>query len=129
MTKQFKRTDPIFNISKNFTSNEVKCKCGKCEVQTYNQEHLDRLQDLRDACGPLKVNSFFRCKDHNKKVGGSSRSQHLYGNATDVIPLKVSTDFVFKKAKELGFKGIIHYKKKGFVHVDSRDVEYIIEKG
>ena len=34
--------------------------------------------------GPIKINSFFRCPDLNKAIGGSSKSQHCKGQAIDI---------------------------------------------
>ena len=34
--------------------------------------------------GPIKINSFYRSKDLNKAIGGSSRSQHCTGRAMDI---------------------------------------------
>jgi hypothetical protein len=34
--------------------------------------------------GPIKINSFFRCENLNKAIGGSSRSQHCQGRAIDI---------------------------------------------
>ena len=34
--------------------------------------------------GPIKINSFFRCPDLNKAIGGSSKSQHCHGQAIDI---------------------------------------------
>lgn len=34
--------------------------------------------------GPIKINSFFRCPDLNKAIGGSSKSQHCHGQAMDI---------------------------------------------
>jgi hypothetical protein len=34
--------------------------------------------------GPIKINSFFRCPELNKAIGGSSKSQHCYGQAMDI---------------------------------------------
>jgi len=34
--------------------------------------------------GPIKINSFFRSKELNKAIGGSSRSQHCEGRAIDI---------------------------------------------
>jgi uncharacterized protein YcbK (DUF882 family) len=43
------------------------------------------LQPLRDAWGgPLFINSGFRCKELNEKVGGVETSQHRLGQAADV---------------------------------------------
>jgi uncharacterized protein YcbK (DUF882 family) len=43
------------------------------------------LQPLRDAWGrPLFINSGYRCKELNEKVGGVETSQHRKGQAADV---------------------------------------------
>jgi len=34
--------------------------------------------------GPIKINSFYRCVELNKAIGGSSRSQHCEGRAIDI---------------------------------------------
>ena len=34
--------------------------------------------------GPIKINSFFRCEELNKAIGGSTKSQHCKGQAIDV---------------------------------------------
>ena len=34
--------------------------------------------------GPIKINSFFRSPELNKAIGGSSKSQHCYGQAMDI---------------------------------------------
>ena len=41
--------------------------------------------------GPIIINSFFRCPKLNKAIGGSSKSQHCYGQAIDI-------DDTFRKA-------------------------------
>ena len=33
---------------------------------------------------PIKINSFFRCKELNKAIGGSKTSQHCEGRAIDI---------------------------------------------
>lgn len=43
------------------------------------------LQPLRDAWGqPLFINSGYRCRELNEKVGGVESSQHRKGEAADV---------------------------------------------
>ena len=34
--------------------------------------------------GPIKINSFFRSEELNKRIGGSNRSQHCKGQAIDI---------------------------------------------
>lgn len=43
------------------------------------------FQPLREwVKGPIRVNSFFRCEELNRAIGGSSRSQHCEGRAIDL---------------------------------------------
>ena len=38
---------------------------------------VNLFEPLREFVGgPIKINSFFRCEDLNRAIGGSSRSQH-----------------------------------------------------
>ena len=34
--------------------------------------------------GPIKINSFYRCEELNRTIGGSSKSQHCQGRAIDL---------------------------------------------
>jgi zinc D-Ala-D-Ala carboxypeptidase len=57
------------------------------EYQLQNMELIAEkvFEPLRKAVGgPIKINSFFRCEDLNKAIGGSSRSQHCQGRAIDI---------------------------------------------
>ena len=49
------------------------------------------FEPLRKAVnGPIKINSFFRCEELNKAIGGSSKSQHCQGRAIDIDDVHVS---------------------------------------
>ncbi len=57
------------------------------EYQLQNMEIVAKnvFEPLRKAVGgAIKINSFFRCEDLNKAIGGSSRSQHCQGRAIDI---------------------------------------------
>ena len=46
---------------------------------------LNIFEPLRKFVGgPIKINSFFRCEQLNRAIGGSSRSQHCEGRAIDL---------------------------------------------
>ena len=60
---------------------------------TPNNEQLDNMELVADEVfeplrtyvgGPIKINSFFRCPELNKAIGGSSKSQHCKGQAIDI---------------------------------------------
>ena len=104
-------------LSKNFKAGEFFCQCGKCDTQLIRLDHVKKLQLLRDRMGiPLKVNSGYRCVEHNAKVGGEPKSTHTMGMATDL-----SCDDLERLkflAEELNFGGIGNYAT--FLHVDCR---------
>jgi hypothetical protein len=57
------------------------------EYQLQNMEIVAKnvFEPLRKAVGgAIKINSFFRCEDLNKAIGGSSKSQHCQGRAMDL---------------------------------------------
>ena len=60
---------------------------------TPNDEQLNNMELVAEKVfeplrewvgGPIKINSFFRCPDLNKAIGGSSKSQHCHGQAMDI---------------------------------------------
>ena len=78
-------------------------------------------QAFRDRVGiPYTPNSAYRTPEHNKRVGGSPKSQHLSGKAIDIPLLKGYTiEEMAGIAEELGFTGIGLYQN--FIHVDTRE--------
>jgi len=45
------------------------------------------LEPARAALGPIRVNSGYRSRALNLKIGGAVKSQHILGQAADIIPL------------------------------------------
>ncbi len=70
-------------LSKNFHSAEFACRCG-CGGNTISQELVDMLQGIRDRLGRIDITSGYRCKAHNKAVGGVKESAHTKGLAVDI---------------------------------------------
>lgn len=101
---------------RNFTPKEIACR-GTGEL-VIDEAALDTLQRLREAWGkPMRINSAYRSASHNKNVGGSPNSQHLFGKAFDVAMPKRSQAKFIAAAKEAGFTGIGTYAN--FVHIDT----------
>lgn len=83
-------------LSQNFALNEMlkSSAASKYKIKNIpNTEQLEYikklatsvLQPIRDAFGsPIIIDSGFRSKELNKKVGGAQRSDHLYGAAVDI---------------------------------------------
>lgn len=75
-------------LTKNFNLSEFQCKCG-CEMPNDVLENIkllaEELQTIRDSVSkPLHPTNAYRCKKHNKEIGGVKNSQHLYGKAVDL---------------------------------------------
>jgi len=58
---------------------------GAYEITNMNGIAHNIFEPLREwVGGPIKINSFFRCAELNKAIGGSSKSQHCQGRAVDI---------------------------------------------
>ena len=58
---------------------------GAYEITNMNGIAHNIIEPLREwVGGPIKINSFFRCVELNKAIGGSSKSQHCQGRAIDI---------------------------------------------
>ena len=110
-------------ISKNFRVREFRCQDGS-DVVFVESDLVDILQKIRDHFGKaVTINSAFRTFSHNKKVGGATYSQHLYGTAADIkvsgVAASVVADFAETLMPSTG--GIGRYST--FTHVDVRSIK------
>ncbi len=76
-------------LTKNFSKSEFECHCG-CEMPSKVLENVKELakslQIIRDRINkPIFINSAYRCKEHNKLIGGVEHSQHILGKAADIV--------------------------------------------
>jgi uncharacterized protein YcbK (DUF882 family) len=124
-------------LSKHFVVEEFDCRDGtKVMQRDYNGlEYLCRtyLEPLRKKYGPVHVNSGFRTAAYNARIGGASRSEHIYtmhdGNdqAADITCRKGGprdwhrTANAIRARKRNGRGGLGLYST--FVHIDIRDVK------
>jgi zinc D-Ala-D-Ala carboxypeptidase len=85
-----------------------------------------KLEALRHKLGdrPLLVTSGFRSVRCNRRIGGASNSQHLYGTAADAIRTRGgSLCAIARAARSAGFSGILGPgtpRHGGHVHLDTR---------
>jgi hypothetical protein len=102
-----------------FSPQEMACRgTGRLMIVP---EAMDKLQALRDKLGkPMNVNSAYRSPEHNRAVGGASKSKHMEAIAFDVRMDNHDPDTYIAAALSVGFNGIGTYPKSNFVHVDAR---------
>ncbi|MBM7424960.1 D-Ala-D-Ala carboxypeptidase family metallohydrolase [Spongiibacter marinus] len=108
------------DISTHFSRIEFRCKCGNCEFDTVDAGLVAMLEKIRTHFQrPVTINSACRCARHNAQVGGSARSQHLYGRAADIRVSNVEPSAVADFAETLNPGGLGRYST--FTHIDSRN--------
>ena len=72
------------DLTANFSRHEFQCPCG-CGLDDINLDLVLFLQAVREAYeAPIRINSGLRCFVHNREVGGTKNSEHLYGDGVDI---------------------------------------------
>ncbi len=84
-----------------------------------SKDLVEKLELLRKEYGKsITINSGYRTKEHNAKVGGVENSQHVLGKAADLTAKDL--DKLYELAITI-FNAIGDGRKKGkFIHVDVR---------
>ena len=109
-------------LSDNFNSIEWDCRCNRpeCQWTHIDLDHVKLLQEKRTKWRrPIEITCGYRCLEHNKVVGGVSKSQHLEGTATDIKVSGLTPEEVANDCSN--FTGVGKYDT--FVHLDSREAE------
>jgi hypothetical protein len=91
----------VSNVSPHFTWEEL-TRTGQTALQATNRAEAEQyraqltalattlLEAIRAKFGPIKINSAFRGPSVNAAVGGSKTSQHMRGEAADIVAPAVS---------------------------------------
>lgn len=99
---------------KNFSATEF--DCSQTGENSMRPEFMDLLQSLRDAVGPLTVNSGYRSPLHTIEAAKEAPGSHSYGLAADLMIKNPShAHLVTREALRL-FPGI--GLSRSFLHVD-----------
>ena len=116
--------DRFKNITiKHFNLSEFDCKCGECSHKGKDMDidFMIKLDKARETAGiPFKITSGARCLEHNKAIGGVSKSSHcnLPCNASDISITDSTKRFIIIQSLiEAGFTRI--GIGKNFIHCDT----------
>lgn len=106
-------------LSKHFDSDEFDSPDLPGSGKQMNDDFIQMLEFARRLAGiPFIINSGFRTKEHNNKVGGISKSSHLKGLACDIYCVNSAHRFVIVDAliqADFSRIGIA----ETFIHVDN----------
>lgn len=102
-------------------------------VNEPTEEIESRLRVLTDECldlireeygKPITVSSGYRCKTLNRLVGGKENSQHINGEAADLVGKSENeTRKIFETAKHVGVYDQLLYERsrgKVWVHISHK---------
>ena len=96
---------------------ECHCGCGKCDMDDMFLERLDMLRNRRGSA--IRINSAYRCSEHNADVGGVPNSAHTKGIAVDISTLDGQEQYeLMMIAFDMGFTGI--GVANTFLHIDDK---------
>lgn len=113
-------------LSKHIHSKEIDCRCDDelCNWTLYSPHLFELFEQLRAKLGDniIRINSGFRCINHNLDVGGKRLSRHQVGLALDLrCPDWIRMPDFLSIAERVGFDTVIPYKKKRFIHVHLKE--------
>ena len=78
------------------------------------------LDPLRYGIGPVIITSGYRSEATNSAVGGSLNSQHLKGQAVDIVPVTATQDEVISQLRQLPVDQVIVYHDSTHVHISAK---------
>lgn len=125
------RYDDNTKLSEHFKVSEFRCKCGKMHEILIDSDLVELLEKVRKKLNSSSCNIYsgHRCRDYNKKVGGSLTSPHVDGYAVDCSFLdrngkRIPSSQVCLTLEDLGHSYGIGYRcggsldSTGNTHVD-----------
>ena len=104
-------------IAPNFRLGEI-AQRSKGRYAIVQPHAVEKLQEMRDKRGALRINSGYRSPGYNASISGSAtRSRHMYGDAYDLKPLSSSINQLESTCTSVGGK-LVEYNSH--VHCDFR---------
>lgn len=120
MTFESDRRNAV-RLGQNFMAYEGECHhCGAIMIQPVLWRNLQRLRYMLAV--PLTLSCVYRCEEHNRAVGGIETSDHLTGEAADIVcPAGMKPEDLAAKCRKAGFARVGFYPTRGFVHASIRE--------
>ena len=113
----------VEEISRSEIANKSNIKNIPNRLELHNIETITipQMNIIREFLGvPIIVNSGYRCKELNRKVGGVYNSKHLEGLAVDGIPKGLNLRECWNKLRDSKYASLLDqcilYEKRGFIH-------------
>lgn len=132
MIKKYKYNDRT-QLTKHFNVQEFKCKCGKNHEIKIDSDLAPTLEKVMVKLNAKSGNIYsgYRCKAHDKAVGGNGSGSHVMGFACDIYfkdqnGNKIPTDKVAIALEDLEHNKGVGYRcgntsiKSGNIHIDTR---------
>ena len=111
------------------TLEEYRCRCCHKLPPDFDatkkpySELFEAFRILRSTFGkPIHISSGYRCPEHNKAIGGSLMSAHMFGTALDCDVIEVSEVNRLCRIMELNaphFRRGEYTQGKTFIHIDN----------
>ena len=126
--KTYKSTDKT-QLSEHLTVQNFKCKCGKAHEIKIDSALPNILEKVMVKLGADRIEVFsgYRCKAHDKAVGGRGTGSHTQGYAADTRFYQngkiINSKYVALRLEDLGHKKGIGYRCGGSdkgTHIDTK---------
>jgi len=121
---------PDDKLSAHFRRKEFNCRCGRCSPAVVDGQIIKWLEAIRKKISlqrakdtKITITSGKRCKKHNKKIGGHSKSKHVPDEkgevkAVDFKIAELSGSDLENIARSVGVKAV--GVASTWVHIDTR---------
>ena len=126
MIKVFEKSDNDTQLCKGLRLEEFHCNCKlkSCRATMITTELIKAFEKFRALINqPMKINSGYRCTQHNFNEGGKSQSRHQFGQAIDIHYSwddLLDVEETISALKACGFKFVLWYPNERFFHCDVR---------
>lgn len=110
-------TSPSLKLAPNFAIGEI-AQAYKGRYGVVQPHAIASLQRVRDALGPVIVNSGYRDPAYNRAVGGATSSRHMYGDAFDMRASNATLSTLSARCRSEGADYVSVYNSH--VHCDWR---------